>query len=223
LPSMKRIHDISKCDRPRERIVSRGAESLSDIELIAAIIGSGSRDRDVFAVARDIARQLSDDPESLTYEGLMEIHGIGDSKASQILACFELGRRYYRTNDAVKISCPEDILPLVSDLTNQKQEHFVCITLNGANEVIANRTITVGLLNHSLVHPREVFADAISDRAASIVCVHNHPSNTLDPSSQDIAVTRQLADAGNLLGIRLLDHLIVARAGFVSMKERGLL
>jgi DNA repair protein RadC len=207
---MKRIHDISKCDRPRERIVSRGAESLSDIELIAAIIGSGSRDRDVFAVARDIARQLSDDPESLTYEGLMEIHGIGDSKASQILACFELGRRYYRTNDAVKISCPEDILPLVSDLTNQKQEHFVCITLNGANEVIANRTITVGLLNHSLVHPREV-------------CVHNHPSNTLDPSSQDIAVTRQLADAGNLLGIRLLDHLIVARAGFVSMKERGLL
>ncbi|MFA7152226.1 MAG: JAB domain-containing protein, partial [Methanoregulaceae archaeon] len=88
---------------------------------------------------------------------------------------------------------------------------------------IANRTITVGLLNHSLVHPREVFADAISDRAASIICVHNHPSNTLDPSSQDIAVTRQLADAGNLLGIRLLDHLIVARAGFVSMKERGLL
>jgi len=220
---MKRIRDISECDRPRERIASRGAASLSDIELIAAIIGSGSRERDVFAVAKEIVDHLSDDPGQLTYQDLTEIHGIGKDKASKILACFELGRRYYRTSDAVKVSSPEDILPLVAYLTNQKQEHFICITLNGANEVIATRTITVGLLNHSLVHPREVFADAISDRAASVICVHNHPSNTLEPSSQDIAVTRQLADAGNLLGIRMLDHLIVAKAGFLSMKERGLL
>jgi DNA repair protein RadC len=196
---MKKISDITECDRPRERIASRGAASLSDIELIAAIIGSGSRERDVFAVAKDIADQLSDDPGQLTYQDLTEIRGIGKSNASKILACFELGRRYYKTSEAVKVSSPEDILPLVSYLENQKQEHFVCITLNGANEVIAKRTITVGLLNHSLVHPREVFADAISDRAASVICIHNHPSNTLEPSSQDIAVTRQLADAGNLL------------------------
>ena len=220
---MKKISDITECDRPRERIASRGAASLSDVELIAAIIGSGSRERDVFAVAKDIADQLSDDPGQLTYQDLTEIRGIGKSNASKILACFELGRRYYKTSEAVKVSSPEDILPLVSYLENQKQEHFVCITLNGANEVIAKRTITVGLLNHSLVHPREVFADAISDRAASVICVHNHPSNTLEPSSQDIAVTRQLADAGNLLGIRVLDHLIIAKGGFVSMKERGLL
>jgi DNA repair protein RadC len=220
---MKKISDITECDRPRERIASRGAASLSDIELIAAIIGSGSRERDVFAVAKDIADQLSDDPGQLTYQDLTEIRGIGKSNASKILACFELGRRYYKTSEAVKVSSPEDILPLVSYLENQKQEHFVCITLNGANEVIAKRTITVGLLNHSLVHPREVFADAISDRAASVICIHNHPSNTLEPSSQDIAVTRQLADAGNLLGIRVLDHLIIAKGGFVSMKERGLL
>jgi DNA repair protein RadC len=220
---MKKISDITECDRPRERIASRGAASLSDIELIAAIIGSGSRERDVFAVAKDIADQLSDDPGQLTYQDLTEIRGIGKSNASKILACFELGRRYYKTSEAVKVSSPEDILPLVSYLENQKQEHFVCITLNGANEVIAKRTITVGLLNHSLVHPREVFADAISDRAASVICIHNHPSNTLEPSSQDIAVTRQLADAGNLLGIHVLDHLIIAKGGFVSMKERGLL
>jgi DNA repair protein RadC len=220
---MKKISDITECDRPRERIASRGAASLSDIELIAAIIGSGSRERDIFAVAKDIADQLSDDPGQLTYQDLTEIRGIGKSNASKILACFELGRRYYKTSEAVKVSSPEDILPLVSYLENQKQEHFVCITLNGANEVIAKRTITVGLLNHSLVHPREVFADAISDRAASVICIHNHPSNTLEPSSQDIAVTRQLADAGNLLGIRVLDHLIIAKGGFVSMKERGLL
>jgi DNA repair protein RadC len=220
---MKKFRDVTECDRPRERIASRGAASLSDIELISAIIGSGSRDRDVFAVAKDIADRLSDDPGQLTYHDLIEIGGIGKSNASKILACFELGRRYYKTSDAVKVSSPEDLLPLVSDLANQKQEHFICITLNGANEIIAKRTITVGLLNHSLVHPREVFADAISDRAASVICVHNHPSNTLEPSSQDIAVTRQLADAGNLLGIRLLDHLIIAKGGFVSMKERGLL
>lgn len=220
---MKKIRDITECDRPRERIASRGAPSLSDIELIAAIIGSGTRGRDVFAVAKDIADRLSDDPGNLTYQDLIRIGGIGESNASKILACFELGRRYYKTSEAVKVSTPEDLLPLISDLANQKQEHFICITLNGANEVIAKRTVTVGLLNHSLVHPREVFADAISDRAASVICVHNHPSNTLEPSSQDIAVTRQLAEAGNLLGIRLLDHLIIARAGFVSMKERGLL
>lgn len=163
---MKKIREITECDRPRERIESRGAASLSDIELIAAIIGSGSQERDVFAVAKDIADQLSDDPGRLTYEELCGIRGIGKSKASQILACFELGRRYYTASEAVKISSPEDILPLVSYLANQKQEHFICITLNGANEVIMKRTVTVGLLNHSLVHPREVFADAISDRAA---------------------------------------------------------
>ena len=122
-----------------------------------------------------------------------------------------------------KISTPADILPLVSFLSGKKQEHFICITLNGANEVIETRTITMGLLNHSLVHPREVFADAITDRAASIICVHNHPSGTLDPSSQDIAITRQLADAGTLVGIRLLDHLIITDSGWLSMKEQGLI
>ena len=220
---MKKIRDISECDRPREKIVSRGAASLSDIELIAAIIGSGTRDRDVFAVAKDVVDLLSDDPGQLTDQDLASVRGIGESKASQILACFELGRRYYRTGESVKISSPQDVLPQVAFLSGQKQEHFVCITLNGANEVIATRTVTVGLLNHSLVHPREVFADAISDRAASVICVHNHPSNTLEPSSQDIAITRQLADAGELLGIKVLDHVIVAKSGFVSMKERGLL
>ena len=120
------------------------------------------------------------------------------------MACFELGRRYFTTtSDGHKIARPEDILPLVAHCKDKKQEYFICITLNGAGEVLGNRIVTVGLLNHSLVHPREVFADAITDRAASIICVHNHPSGSLEPSSQDIAITAQLRDAGSLVGIQL--------------------
>ena len=121
------------------------------------------------------------------------------------------------------MSKPEDILPHVAYLKEKRQEHFVCITLNGAGEILGIRTITLGLLNHSLVHPREVFADAITDRAASIICVHNHPSGSLDPSTQDIAITSQLRDAGSLLGIQLIDHIIVSKTGYLRMKERGLL
>lgn len=105
----------------------------------------------------------------------------------------------------------------------RKQEYFLVFTLNGAGEVLHKRIVTIGLLNHSLVHPREVFADAIADRAASVILVHNHPSGTLEPSSQDVAITRQLVEAGTLLGIQVLDHIIVARDGFVTMKGRGLM
>ena len=140
------------------------------------------------------------------------------------MACFEIGRRYYCKNKEVRsISSPDDVLPLVEDLRGLRQEHFVCITLNGAGEVLAKRTITIGLLNHSLVHPREVFAEAITDRAASVICIHNHPSGSREPSPQDIAITAQLRDAGSMLGIQLLDHIIVTKSGFTSLKEKGLL
>jgi DNA repair protein RadC len=123
------------------------------------------------------------------------------------------------------VTSPKDVLLLtiIADIRDKRQEYFICITLNGAGEVLDSRTITVGLLNHSLVHPREVFADAITDRAASVICVHNHPSGSLDPSPQDIAVTTQLREAGLLLGIQLIDHIIVTKSGYLSMKERGLL
>jgi DNA repair protein RadC len=152
--------------------------------------------------------------------------GIGPSKAAQIMACFELGRRYCGPADScIKVTKPQDILllPLIAEMRDKRQEHFICITLNGAGEVLDSRIITVGLLNHSLVHPREVFADAITDRAASVICVHNHPSGSLDPSPQDIAITTQLKEAGSLLGIQLIDHIIVTKNGHLSLRERGLL
>lgn len=220
--SMRKMRDVPVRDRPREKIARKGVSALSDAELVEAIIGRGTKQRDVREIARDICGILQE-KEVIRYEDVRSVGGIGPSKASQILACFEMGRRYFAPVAAGnKVVKPDDILPLVSHLRDKRQEHFCCITLNGAGEVLGNRIITVGLLNHSLVHPREVFADAITDRAASIICVHNHPSGSLEPSSQDIAITAQLREAGSLVGIQLIDHVIVTKTGHLSMRERGL-
>jgi DNA repair protein RadC len=219
---MKKMRDLPPQDRPREKIAKRGASVLSDTELIEAIIGRGTRSRDVREIAKEVCGILRE-REVIRYEEIRAIEGIGPTKASQIMACFEMGRRYFAPDGAGgKVTKPDDILPLVAHLRDKRQEHFCCITLNGAGEVLGNRVITVGLLNHSLVHPREVFADAITDRAASIICVHNHPSGSLEPSSQDIAITAQLREAGSLVGIQLIDHVIVTKTGHLSMRERGL-
>jgi len=219
---MKKIRELPDCDRPREKIADRGVQVLSENELISVLIGRGTRDRDVFAVASDIKRHLNETGGRPGYDSLIEIEGVGSAKACQIMACFELARRYGKNDHSgIKVTSPDDVLPLVSNLCHKKQEHFVCITLNGAGEVIESRTVTVGLLNQSLVHPREVFAEAITDRAASVILVHNHPSGTMEPSSQDIAITRQLVEAGSLLGIKVLDHLIVSRKGYVSLRQLG--
>jgi DNA repair protein RadC len=221
---MKKMKDLPLLDRPREKIARKGAAALKDDELIEAIIGRGTKNRDVRTIAHEICGIIGDGKTMLRYDDLASVEGVGPTKASQILACFELGRRYHAAPGTLsKVTKPEDILPLVPDLAAKRQEHFICITLNGAGEVLGNRVITVGLLNHSLVHPREVFADAITDRAASIICVHNHPSGSLEPSSQDIAITSQLKEAGVLVGIPLIDHIIVSRTGHLSMRERGLL
>lgn len=219
---MKKMKDIPVGDRPREKIVKKGVSALSETELVEAILGRGTRQRDVREIARDICGVLKEQGE-LRYEDICSIEGIGPTRASQILACFEMGRRHYAHDDGrARVVKPEDVLPLVAGFRDKRQEHFCCITLNGAGEVLGNRIITIGLLNHSLVHPREVFADAIMDRAASIICVHNHPSGSLEPSPQDIAITTQLREAGSLVGIQLIDHVIVTKTGHLSMRERGL-
>jgi len=218
------MRDVPLRDRPREKIASKGVSALSDTELIEAIIGRGTKNKDVRTLAKEICSLIQKHRQKIRYEDLKEIEGIGPTKASQITACFEISRRYSPPGGVdTQVLKPEDILPYVAYLKDKRQEHFICITLNGAGEVLGNRTITLGLLNHSLVHPREVFADAITDRAASIICVHNHPSGSLEPSTQDIAITAQLRDAGALIGIQLIDHIIVSKNGHLSMRERGLL
>lgn len=219
---MKRIKELPDFDRPREKLAKKGPRALSDVELLAIIIGRGISGRDVLQIATEISKTLKRDFTQLNYENLQKMEGVGSAKACQIVAGFELARRYL-IKDESKITSSTDVLPLVSDIINKKQEYFICISLNGAGEVVGNRIITVGLVNHSLVHPREVFADAITDRAASVILVHNHPSGTLEPSKQDILMTKQLVEAGAILGIKVLDHLIVSKKGHLSMKEKGLL
>jgi DNA repair protein RadC len=222
--AVKKMRDIALHDRPREKIEKKGAKCLEDYELIAAILGMGTPNRDINAISRDVACMLSKD-NLPGYNELIKIEGIGQSKACILLACFEIARRYQTCTDEPvhRITSPHNILeiPEIRDLKLKKQEHFMVITLNGASEVINSRTITMGLLNHSLVHPREVFTDAITDRAAAIICAHNHPSGNLEPSSQDIEITRQLVNSGEILGIKVLDHVIISKNGITSLRESG--
>ncbi len=147
---------------------------------------------------------------------------MGLAKAAQILSAFELARRYL-LKDTVKITSAKDVLPLVVDIADKKQEYFVCISLNGANEVIEKRIVTIGLVNSSQIHPREVFADVIADRAAAVIFSHNHPSGDPKPSETDAKTHRQLTEAGKILGLRILDHIIVTKKGYFSFQEAGLI
>jgi DNA repair protein RadC len=173
-------------------------------------------------MASKIAKLIADNHGQISLDELSKVSGIGLAKASQILAGFELARRYI-IRESVKVTNAKDVLPLLTDIISKRQEYFICISLNGANEVIEKRIVTVGLLDKSQVHPREVFADAISDRAASVVFAHNHPSGELSPSSSDLKIHEQLTEAGKILGIRILDHIIVSKKGYFSFQEEGLI
>lgn len=215
------IRETPEIDRPRERIRTRGAPALSNQELIAAIIGRGVRGRDVSALATEICCCLDKQGLAVSCDDLTAIPGVGEAKACQILAAFELTRRYQNTSFRPKVTSPEEALPFAEDIRHEQQEHVICISLNGAHELIKKRIITKGILNQSQIHPREVFADPITDRAASIILMHNHPSGNVTPSSDDIAVTKKLAQAGDVLGIRLIDHIIVSERGFCSLHQEG--
>jgi len=219
---LKTIKDIPNFDRPREKLAAKGPEALSDSELIAILLGSGVKGKDVFQVARAILRKLDSKKEKVDVKTLVSIEGVGFAKACQIIASFELARRRL-LKESIVIQKAEDVLPLISYIAHKKQEYFLCISLNGANEVIGNRIVTVGLLNANQVHPREVFVDAISDRAASVILAHNHPSGVLKPSPNDITTTKQLVEAGKILGISVLDHIIITKKGHLSFKEKGLM
>ena len=219
---MKTIKDMPQHSRPREKLREKGAAALSDEELVTAILGMGTAGVDVRTIGKQVARLIRDHREALTLDHLVEVPGMGLAKAAQILSAFELARRHL-VKDAVKISCAKDVLPLLNDIAGKHQEYFLCISLNGANEVIEKRVVTIGLLDKSPAHPREVFADVIADRAAAVIFAHNHPSGDLQPSEADLRVHDQLTEAGRILGIRVLDHIIVSRKGYYSFQEAGLI
>ena len=219
---MRTVKDLPVHNRPREKLREKGASALSDEELVGAILGTGTARVDVRTIARGVAGLIREYKQGLTLDHLIAVPGVGLAKAAQVLSAFELARRYL-LRDTVKIVVAQDVLPLVADIAGKQQEYFVCISLNGANEVIEKRVVTIGLLDKSPVHPREVFADVIADRAASVIFAHNHPSGDLHPSENDLRIHEQLADAGNILGIRILDHVIVTRKSYFSFQESGLI
>lgn len=214
---MTRMTDKRPSDRPREKLARKGPAALTDLELLQALIGSGNAQADVTQIARTILKLLKRDRE-LTQDALEHVKGIGPAKLSELLAGFELARRYLLEPDRPIIDSPASAVEQLDDIRDKKQEYFVCLTLDGANRLIAKRVITIGTLTSSLVHPREVFAPAIEDRAASIIVAHNHPSGNLEASDADMAVTARIKEAGELLGISLIDHVLITKDSWQTLR-----
>ena len=208
-------------DRPRERIERLGSEALTDKELLMLLIGSGNQGRAVDEIASDLLEYLDKNP-ALTMQSILQISGIGKAKASAIDAALELGRRRVSQKGRLIVS-PRDIYREVQHYASRTQEHLVVVLLNGAHEVISTFVATIGLLNRTIVHPREVFSDAISRRAAAIAIAHNHPSGNIEPSDDDKDVTSRIVKAGEILGIKVLDHLVFTDEQYFSFLEHGLM
>jgi len=219
---LKKIKELYEKDKPREKLALKGAQSLKNEELMAVLLGSGVRGKDVRKLSREIVSLLDSEFDSLSLDKLLKIHGLGKAKASQILAAIELSRRYLIKNNK-KISTAKDVFNELIEYTTKNQEHFILLTLDGAGHLINKRVVFKGTLNQSLVHPREVFADAIADRSAAIIIAHNHPSGSLEPSDADIKITKQLSEVADIVGIDLIDHIIVSKNGYFSFVKEGVL
>jgi len=212
-----KIKDILPSERPREKLKLKGPQSLSDFELIQALIGSGNKQANVGNIAKNILKLIKQYGLNINYDQLNQIVGMGSAKITEILAAIELSKRYLIDNDSPIIDSPEKAVQQLIDIRDKRQEYFVALTLDGANRLISKRIISIGILNYSLVHPREVFSDAITDRAASIIVAHNHPSGSLNISQADKNVTKRLFEVGELLGIRLADSLVVTKNSFARI------
>jgi DNA repair protein RadC len=219
---MKTLKELQTQDKPREKLAAKGVEALKNDELLAILLGSGIQGKDVRKLSKEIISMLDDAFDSMTLEKRCGIHGLGSAKASQILASIELSKRYL-IRENKRLTSAQDVYDELRSFSTKSQEHFLSITLDGASHIINTRTVFIGTLNQSLVHPREVFADAIADRAAGIIIAHNHPSGTLEASRADIQITERLKEVSKLVGIELLDHVILAKQGYYSFSDEGLL
>jgi DNA repair protein RadC len=222
------VRDLPRQERPRERLQKFGAEALSAQELLALVIGRGIPKKSVMNIAQELLTKFGNIRaiSQATIEELSQIKGIGLAKAAQIKACFELGKREELEPELkdFDIKNPESVAKATSASIKEKaKEHFKLILLNPRNKIIGISTISVGTLNASLVHPREVFKDAIVHSAASVVLAHNHPSGDPEPSEDDLKITKKLVDSGKILGIEVLDHIIIAKNGFKSLANEGLI
>ncbi|MDA3852265.1 MAG: DNA repair protein RadC [Spirochaetaceae bacterium] len=207
-------------EKPREKITRQGPGALKDWELTALLLGSGGKDRDVKTLSFELVSLMDSKNNCLQMADLLNIKGIGQARASLFLAAMELARRKLYPNRK-KINHPKDLMMHLDQYADRKQECFFTLSLSGANEIQRIRLVSQGIVNRTLVHPREVFADLVSDRASSVILAHNHPSGNLIPSPEDREVTTRLKQSGELLGIEVLDHIIFSDRGYYSFLEGG--
>jgi len=220
------IQHLPEEERPRERLMLIGAESLSITELIAIVLGSGSQAKPILQLAHEVMGRFGGLTElaEATLSELMEIKGIGLAKAIQLKAAVNLGMRVSKqtVKPRYRIEHPIHVYNLIKDeLEIEKREIFLAILQDVKGYLICREVVSIGSLSQTLVHPREVFYPAIRHKAASIIIAHNHPSGDPTPSKQDLELTNILVDAGNLIGIPVHDHLIVGRQGFLSLRQQG--
>lgn len=219
-----RIKDISKEGRPRERFLNLGPQSLSDAELLAIILRTGTKEENVIDMSNRLITQFGlDKLFSCSLKELQEINGIGPSKAMQLLSIAELNKRISAVqNPVVKISSAKDVFNIFKDrLRDEKQENFIVLLLSNKNHIIKQETVSKGVLDAAIIDPREIFKPAIRNSAARLILVHNHPSGNPEPSNEDKEITEKVIKAGELLQIQVLDHVIIGREGWWSWKEKS--
>lgn len=219
-----KLLDVAKIERPREKLEKYGPSKLSNSELLAILMRTGGKGLNVVEMSEKILQKFSAKGlPSAAFSELKNTFGLGPAKACEIIACFELGRRLLKDKKFALLLTPEDVFKELKDIRDHKKEHFVIFYLNAHNQEIKRDIISVGTLTANLVHPREVFEPAVSHLAAQIIIAHNHPSGNVEPSAEDIAVTKRLVEAGKILGIEIVDHVIVSQTGFTSLREAGVL
>ena len=221
---MPKIKDIPKIERPREKLEKYGPEKLSNAELLAILLRTGTKGINAVELSRKIFSKFTGSKiAEADFSDLKSTFGLGGTKAAEILACFELGKRILKDKKFELILNPKDVWENLKDIRDNKREHFVIFYLDARNQEIQREVISIGILNANLIHPREVFEPAIHHCAAQILISHNHPSGDTTPSEDDVAVTKRLIEAGKILGIEIIDHVIVSKNSFLSLKCEGLL
>lgn len=220
-----KISDIPAIERPREKLIAKGPENLKLEELYAILIRSGKKGISALEIGNTLKSTFKvSSLSATTFEELSAVEGIDISKACTILAAIELGKRLCTDKDTqIRINTPEDTLPLLSDIKLQKKEHFMVLYLNARQEVIHKEIVSMGTLNASLVHPREVFEPALKYLASVILLAHNHPSGDEEPSDADIAITKRLNEVGQLMGIEVMDHIIITSERYYSFREHNMI
>ena len=223
---MAKIKDLPEADRPREKLIKKGSQNLKDEELLAILLRTGREGKNVLEVAKQILRKYSKKRLfKMKYEDLSKIKGIGPAKACIILASQELVKRALKIQDSGLpiVQSINDVILQVGYIREKTREHFVAIYLNARNELLFRKHIFIGTLNASLVHPREIFSEALRHNAASVILVHNHPSGDPEPSEDDLEITKRISEAGKIMGIDVLDHVIITKNKIFSFKEKKLI